>query len=218
MRAMIEPDERALVLRLLPQHLNLVSFSRMLDHLTDPSIDTRLVSSCRAIDELVIYEVDMLGGHAEFHIPGVEDHIFCGAAFCREGEELSIFGLFGRPPTVAEPRIERIDPANLHPGKRFLYERGATVDMSDQPLLGDTRFAPLLLMARVDLAGEVVQVRYVLEETKDTFRVASDDPDEIAALAAIRMADPRRSRNMSPRSKPRRPCSNSCSRYRAAFP
>jgi hypothetical protein len=185
MHSMIEPHEQAFVLSLLPQIHHVLSFSRMLDHITDPSVDTRLPSSCAAIEDLRIYGINMLGGPAEFRIPGAEDNIFCGAAFCKEGEELSIMGVFGRPRLKDKADIREVDPANIHPGKHFLHASGATFDLSDQPLFGDNRFAPLILLARVDIERSTTHVRMALEETRDTFTVLTDDPEQLTFAAKI---------------------------------
>ena len=45
MRAFIEPAEDAMILQILPQQESIVSFNKMLDHITDPGVDTS-ISKC----------------------------------------------------------------------------------------------------------------------------------------------------------------------------
>ncbi len=80
--AFLDLDEKVMVLKLLPQQENVITFGRLLDHITDPKMDTSVVSAISLMDELTIYEINMLGGHAEFKIPGAEEFVFCGSAFC----------------------------------------------------------------------------------------------------------------------------------------
>jgi hypothetical protein len=176
MQSFLEPDEQAMVLKLLPQQYDVLSFNRMLDHLTHPQTDLTIEPIARRLEELKIYNINMLGGYAEFKIPGSEQYVFCGLAACREDDELSLVGVFGRANPKPATKVEVADRANLFPGKQFLFEGVETVDMSDEALFGDSSFVPIILMARLDVTRGTIQVRYVLEETKDTYKVISDDP------------------------------------------
>lgn len=176
MRSFVEPDEKHMVLKLLPQDIGILSFNKLLDQLTDPNVNSDISISGRSLEELIIYQINMLGGHSRFVVPGSEDYVFCGMAFCREGKEISFIGVFGR--TNPNPNKDKgsMDPANLNPDKPFLKEMAESIDLSDQPLFGDPNFVPVILLSRVNYETGKVQMRSALEETKDTFGVFSDDP------------------------------------------
>lgn len=182
MSSFIEPDEQAMVLKLLEQQENVMSFNRMLDRITDPSVDTSLSSAVADLDELTIYEINMLGGHAEFKIPGNEAHVFCGLAICREGSDVSLLGVFGRSNPTPNARRKDLSSARLNPEKGFLSAHMKDADFGDQPLFGDDSYLPIILMARVDVVSGAVQSRIVMEESKAAFNVFSDDPDDIAYI------------------------------------
>lgn len=181
-RAFLDPAEDAFVLKLLPQKENVMSFNRMLDHITDPAVDTSIASSAAQMDELTIYEINMLGGHAEFKIPGSEQYVFCGVACCKDSGEVTLLGVFGRENPDPVKHREKLDPKYLNPEKPFLKEHSETADQGDQPLFGDEGYQPIILLARVDAEAGTVQSRMVLEELKDSFNVATDDPEEMDYL------------------------------------
>ncbi|WP_426260954.1 GIY-YIG nuclease family protein [Sphingomonas sp. DC1100-1] len=178
-RAFLDPAEDAFVLKLLPQQENVISFSRMLDNITDPSVDTSLANSSTQMDELTIYEMNMLGGHAEFKIPGSAQYVFCGVGCCKDSGEITLMGVFGRENPNPVRSREKLDPLYLHPEKSFLKQHAEAADLSDQPLFGDEGYQPIILLARVDVEAGTVQSRMVLEELKDTFSVSTDDPEDI---------------------------------------
>lgn len=184
MSAFIEPDGTVMVLKLLEQRENIMSFDRMLDHITDPSVDTSLSSTAKDLDELTIYEINMLGGHAEFKIPGDETHVFCGLAICREGTEVSLLGVFGRTNPTPNSHREDLAAGRLNPDKGFLASHMEKADLGDQPLFGDRGYLPIIVMAKVDVSTGSVQSRMVMEEAKDAFHVISDDPDDLAYFVA----------------------------------
>jgi len=176
MHSFVEPDEKALVLRLLPEKHYSLSFNVLLDRITDPNSDSSLERLAKSLDDLTVHEVNLLGGYAEFKVPGHEDFVFCGSAFCREGDELSIVGVFGKSnPDPQQKRIS-VSEVDLYPGKSFLHDGKEEIDVSDEALFGDKSFLPIILMTRIDTSKNKVQVRYVLIEKKDTFDVVTDDP------------------------------------------
>ena len=178
-RAFLDPAEDAFVLKLLPQKENVMSLNRMLDHITDPATDPLIASSAAHMDELTIYEINMLGGHAEFKVPGSEQYVFCGVACCRDSDEVTLLGVFGRENPLPVRHLEKPVPIQLNPEKAFLKEHAETADHSDQPLFGDDGYQPIILLARVDAEAGTVQSRMVLEELKDTFKVSTDDPEDM---------------------------------------
>ena len=179
LNSFLDIDASSMVLKLLPQQEHIISFGIMLDHITDPKIDTSVLTSLSSMEELKIYEVNMMGGHAEFRIPGAEEFVFCGSAFCLDGDEVAFMGVFGRAnpnPTTQKHRLRKVD---LYPGKEFLGEDGSEIDFSDQPLFGDNGYSPIILLTRVNVKDGKVQSRYILEEARDVFHVTTDNPEDL---------------------------------------
>lgn len=185
MSAFVEPDEKAMVLRLLPEKFITMSFHSLLDHVTSPEVDTKLEFVGKSLENLTIYEINMLGGYAQFQVPDAEEYIFCGSAFCREGDEISIVGIFGKSGRDRTERKDKINREMIYPGKEFLFEGVDDVDMTDETLFGDEDYVPIILMMRVDIAQDKVQVRYVLDEKKGTFNIITDDPQIVYDLNVL---------------------------------
>lgn len=181
-RAFTEPDETSFVLKLLPEKFCLLSFDYLLDKLTEPKGNHGWDEIVKDLDELTIYEYNIRGEFAPFDVSGVEDLVFAGVAFVRDGEELSLVAVLGM--RIAEKITEKLpfDKAAISAGKEFLMRGKKEIDYSDIGLLGDDRYRPLVLMTRINLSNGTSQVRYVLEERADVFDAASDDPDVILTL------------------------------------
>lgn len=176
MNAFVEPDEKTLVLRLLPERHYSLSFSKLLDRITDPTADNSIKTLSDELEELTIYELSLIGGYAGFRVPGQEDYVFCGFACCREGSELSVMGVFGKSNRDPREQTITVKDEDINPDKPFLRAKGDTLDVTDETLFGDESHSPVILMTRIDTENDKVQVRYVLLEKKDTFLVLSDDP------------------------------------------
>ncbi|OYW86031.1 MAG: hypothetical protein B7Z20_08015 [Sphingobium sp. 32-64-5] len=184
MRSFVDPDDEALILKLLPERVYSVTMNRLLDHVTDPSIEGPLQHLLTDLEELTIYEINMLGGVSDFSILGHEDFVFCGCAFVREGNELSLMGVFGRK--NPQRQVSKTSTAGAAvDGKEFLFEGRDEIDTSDHALFGDERFQPVILMVRIDLANATTQARYVFEEKVESFIIASDDPDTLEFLRSV---------------------------------
>ncbi|MEG3175990.1 GIY-YIG nuclease family protein [Sphingomonas sp. RB3P16] len=190
MHSFVEPDEKTLVLRLLPEKHFSLTFNKMLDRITDPHLSPSLRGLTRSLDEFTIYELSLLGGYAEFNVPGNEEFVFCGGAFSREGDELSVIGVFGRSNPNPHTGKMKFDAVDIYPGKEFLSKGKDEIDVTDEGLFGDAAFVPIILMTRIDTRNDKVQVRYVLKEQKDTFDVMTDDPQVAEFLIAKRDATP----------------------------
>lgn len=117
LNSFLDLDETAMVLKLLPQQENVIAFGRLLDHITDPSVDVSVLSAVPMMEELTVYEINMMGGHAEFKIPGAEEFVFCGSAFCLEGDEVAFMGVFGRANPNPTSRKENLREVDIYPGK-----------------------------------------------------------------------------------------------------
>lgn len=195
MRSFVDPDDEALILKLLPERTYSITINRLLDHITDPNIDGSLKRLLTELEELTIYEINMLGGFSEFSLPGHENFIFCGCAFVREGAELSIMAVFGRK--NPERRTSKMSSEGAAvAGKAFLFEGRDEIDSSDEALFGDEGFQPVILMARIDLENATTQARYVLEEQVQSYTIGSDDPDLLDFLREVPNGDERISRGL----------------------
>lgn len=181
MRSFVDPDDDALILKLLPERPFSITINRLLDHLTDPSVDTTPSNFIPDLEELTIYEVNMLGGFSDFSLPGHEDFIFCGCAFVREDTELSLMGLFGRKNPEPKISMSPVDELPV-PGKEFLLNGRKEINTSDDALFGDKEFQPVILMMRMDLERGTTQARYVFHEQVDSFSIGSDDPEMLEYL------------------------------------
>lgn len=187
LNAFVEPDEIALVLRLLPENHYSVNLDTVLEALTDPAFEKDLPSLTTVTDELAIYEYHISGGYTEITL-GSFPLTFHGAAFVREGAELSVIGLFGRK--VDKLAVGKIERGNIktYPGKSFLEEMG-DVDISDIELIEGSHLVPLVVMSRIDVEKNNTQVRYIFHEKKDNFDVITDDPNVLNDMKVIGMDD-----------------------------
>lgn len=159
--------------------------NQLLEHVTDPKNDGTLSDLISDLDELTVYEINMLGGFSDFIIPGHENFVFCGCAHVREQNELSIMALFGRKNLNRQTSKTAVADCPPVEGKEFLVRGREEINTSDSDLFGDERFQPVILLTRIDLANETTQARYVLEEQIEAFSIATDDPDTLEDLRAV---------------------------------
>lgn len=172
LRSFVEPDEIAMSLNLLEERFYQFNLFDYIDFVTGPTVSSTAQEA--DFEELVIYELNSLGAFSSVSLPGFESLIFCGAALVREGNEISILGIFGNDVENFEP-MDQIDPASIPAQRRELLKEGAQ-DHSAELLFDSDKFYPLLVMSRIDLSSHTTQVRYLLHESKDAFRVITDDP------------------------------------------
>jgi hypothetical protein len=185
LRSFVDPDDISLVLKLLPERSFSVSLNRLLDHITDSKVDGALSRLQTELEELTVYEINMLGGFSDFILPGHEDFVFCGCGLVRENTELSIIALFGRKNPDRQVSKTPVVGSTAWPGKDFLWKDRTEYDSSDSDLFGDARFQPVILLTRIDLANQTTQARYVLEEQVEAFSIATDDPDTLEDLRQV---------------------------------
>ena len=125
-------------------------------------------------EELKIYELNSAGSFTQVILPDFDDIVFCGAAIVREGDELSIMGVFGNKLAnfkgVGEIRLDTIPPAR----REFVGD--GPWDLSAELLFDDENFYPLLALARIDGRSKTIQAQYVMHELKSNYRVVTDDP------------------------------------------
>lgn len=172
MRSFVEPDDKAMILKLLDERHFQFNLMDYLDFATSSAADGLIVPE--KFDELTIYELNSLGSFAQVVLPGFEDSIFCGAAIVREGDEFAIMGVFGNS---AAKFIEQsgFDYNSIPEARREFIPDGEK-DFSAEPLFGSEEFYPLIALTRIDARDQKVEAQYLLHESRDSFRVVTDDP------------------------------------------
>lgn len=184
LRSFMEPDEKALILNLLPEKYYSASLDTVLEYMTDPKSNAKIEAASKNLEDLVVYELNMLGGYAEFVIPGHNDMVFCGSAVVRDDTELSIMSVFGLHNPHPTKKVMPAKDVEFDEDRQFLLEDKDEFDFSDHSLFGDITFKPILLLQRIDLTGPNVQVRYVMKEKVDSFDIYTDDPNLLEDLNA----------------------------------
>ncbi len=124
---------------------------------------------------MAIYELNMFGGYADFRLPGYEDFIsavlLLFASRRAVNNECFWQNVVEENDESSSALISEIDPK-----KQALIGDKTTLDMKRDDLFGDEDFQPIILLSRISLSEEKVQVRYVLDERKEGFLVWTDDP------------------------------------------
>ncbi|MHC6152735.1 GIY-YIG nuclease family protein [Bradyrhizobium elkanii] len=182
MRAFVTPDEKAMVLRLLDEKFFQFNLLDYLDFVTSASLDPKI--ALRDFDELTIYELNNAGSFAQVVLPGFENLVFCGAAIVREGTEFSIMGVFGNRRSLFVEGPE-IDPSEIRPQKREFIGDGPW-DQTAEALFDNEAYYPLIALTRVDVGEKLIHAQYILHETKQSFRITTDDPDVMLDVESYR--------------------------------
>jgi hypothetical protein len=173
LQAFVEPHERALLLKILPEVFHSLDLNFILDKLTDPNrpSDSKELMSLR---EGIIYHANIPGSYQSLQFVGDDRLAFYGAAFVRHGEELSIIGVAAKD--GRETGLEPFDFADgeLDPDRQFLRLDRATIDRNHAEFYESENLYPLIFLTRVDLARKTTMVRFILEEMKDIFAIYSD--------------------------------------------
>lgn len=185
MREFVEPDEHALVLRLLEERYYSVGINYILESITNPSAGGIYTGLKEILEESIIYQLNIYGGYAELGVAGDNEIVLYGMACVRDQDELSIMAVLGK--TGSEFKYEKLDYSNVWPGKEFLLKDSTEVDMGDIGIFDSDDIKPIVVMCRVTLSDHKVQARYVLEEKKDAFVILTDDPQ---ALEDMRLMSP----------------------------
>ncbi|GAA6199606.1 GIY-YIG nuclease family protein [Aquicoccus sp. SU-CL01552] len=174
LREFVEPDDAALVLKILPEKHYSLDPNYVLDCLTDPSIKRR-PSDLYQLDEAVNYMVSMPGGYDDLQLSGLKDFGLFGWAFVRHGDEVSVFALGARPSPKRDVEAIPVEQTNIDPRKPFLRDSiGATIDPNLDEFFDRPELYPLMLMSKIDLRRGNTVVRYVLIEKRQSFDVVTD--------------------------------------------
>ncbi|TAX72811.1 GIY-YIG nuclease family protein [Rhizobium leguminosarum] len=182
LQAFVEPDDRALLLRILPERFHSLDLDYILEKLTDP---TRTVGSenLMALREGEIYHLHIPGSYQGLQFTGNEGLAFYGAAFVRHGEELSILGIAAKE--GRETGLLPVDVADgiVDPERAFLTSLKERLDQNHQPFYDSDNLYPLVFLTRIDLTRKTTMVRFILEERKDTWSVYSDSREIYTYMA-----------------------------------
>jgi hypothetical protein len=185
LQAFVEPHERALLLKILPEVFHSLDLNFILDKLTDPSrlTDAKQLMSLR---EGVIYHVNIPGSYQSLQFVGNDRLAFYGAAFVRHGEELSIIGVAAKEGRETGFAPFDFADGDLDPDRQFLRLDRATIDRNHAEFYENDSLYPLVFLTRVDLARKTTMVRFILEEMKDIFAVYSDSREMYTYMAKAR--------------------------------
>jgi hypothetical protein len=188
LQAFVEPHERALLLKILPEVFYSLDLNSILDKLTDPDrvADTKLLLSLR---EGVIHHVNIPGSYQSLRFVGNDDLAFYGAAFVRHGDELSIIGVAARDGRETGLEPIDIDDGDLDAERQFLRLNRETLDSNHAEFYeGDTLY-PVVFLTRIDLVRKTTMVRYILDERKDMFEIFSDSRDMYTYMSKVKKMD-----------------------------
>ncbi|WP_439374952.1 GIY-YIG nuclease family protein [Bradyrhizobium sp. DASA03120] len=172
LRSFVTPDDRAYVLKLLEEKFFQLNLLDYIDFVTGPSCKSSV--ELDSFEELAIYELNSAGSFAQVVLPGFDNLVFCGAAIVREDSEIAIVGVFGNSRSL----FVQGDPLTadmIRPAKRQFVGDGPW-DLGAEKLFDSEAYYPLIAMTRIDARKRRIEARYIMHETKDTFRVTTDDP------------------------------------------
>ncbi|MEL6799851.1 MAG: GIY-YIG nuclease family protein [Pseudomonadota bacterium] len=183
LREFVEPDDGALVLKILPEKHYSLDPNYVLDSLTDPSVQRR-ASDLYQLEEAEIYMVSMPGGYDDLQLAGLEDFGLFGWAFIRHGDEVSVFALGAKTSPERDKEPVPAEKASIDPRKEFLRESmGETIDFNFDEFFDRPELYPLMLMSKIDLSRGNTVVRYVLTEKKQSFDVVTDSRELYTDMA-----------------------------------
>jgi hypothetical protein len=173
MHAFVEPDDRALLLKILPEEFHSLELDYVLEKLTDP---TRAVGSHKlmALPEGVIYHMHIPGSYQSLQFTGNVGLGFYGAALVRHGDEVSIMGLAAKDGRETGREPVDADEGVFDPDRAFLTNLKKRLDQDHQAFYDAENLYPLVFLTRIDLSRKTTMVRFLLEERKDSFTVYSD--------------------------------------------
>lgn len=174
LREFVEPDDDALVLKILRERHYSLDPNYVLDSLTDPSAQ-RLATDLYKLEEAVIYMTSMPGGYDDLQLSGLSDFGLFGWASVRHGDELSVFALGARTSPSRDAKAVPVEHKNIDPRKSFLLDgMGETIDDNFDEFFDRPELYPVMLMSKIDLRRGNTVVRYVLTEKRQSFDVVTD--------------------------------------------
>ena len=182
MRDFVEPDDQALVLRILPEEFYSLDVGFILEKLTDPN-SSNSFDALLNLKQSVIYHLNFLGGFESLQIVGAEDVAIFGTAFVRHGDVLSVFSIAAKEGRTVDLELVPVEDANLDPRRPFLKRESGFIDYNHDQFYDYPDLFPIVFLARFDLRRGSTLMRYILEEKKDSFSVFTDDREMYTDLA-----------------------------------
>lgn len=180
LRDFVEPDDDALVLKILPENHFSVDLNFIFDRLTDPATQ-REAGDLFELEEGIIHSVAVPGGYEDLQFVGVKQLALFGWSCVRHGDELSIFALTAK--NNPDKDLEPIDASEWtqDPSKPFLPD--GPRDLNHEEFYDYPWLYPIVFLMRVDLSRGTTLVRYILTERKQSFDVVTDNRETYTFLA-----------------------------------
>lgn len=185
LQAFVEPHERTLLLKILPEVFYSLDLNGVLDKLTDPTriADTKQLLSLR---EGVIYHVNIPGSYQALRFVGHDNLAFYGAAFVRHGDELSIIGVAAKDGRKTGLEPVDINDGDLGPDRQFLRMNRETINRNHAEFYEGDSLYPVVFLTRIDLFRKTTMIRFMLEEMEDLFTVYSDSRDMYTHMSKVK--------------------------------
>lgn len=183
LRDFVEPDDEALVLKILPEKHYSLDPNYVLENLTDPFAQ-RPASDLYQLEEALIFMVSMPGGYDDLQLAGLDDFGLFGWAFVRHGHEVSVFVLGARTSPNRDAEKVPFDRADIDLQKPFLRDWiGETIDNNPDEFFDRPELYPVMLMSKIDLNRGNTVVRYALSEKRQSFDVVTDSREMYTDMA-----------------------------------
>ncbi|MDU8928304.1 GIY-YIG nuclease family protein [Alisedimentitalea sp. MJ-SS2] len=182
-REFVEPDDGALVLKILPEKHYSLDPNFILDQLTDPTTE-RSAEDLYGLEERTIYMVSAPGGYDDLQFSGVADLAVFGWAFIRYGDEISVFVLGAKRSADRKEEKIKVEEAGLDPRKPFLKKSvGEDIDFTLDEFFDRPELYPVILLSKIDISRGTTVVRYMLTERRRSFEVITDSRELYSDMA-----------------------------------
>ena len=184
MEAFLEYKPEYSMFRLRDEKEHLFSFVEFLDYVTSSDAVEDIRKVLQYIEEGIIYSYNVVNdpGEITFSINNGTEFGVGGASLVRYGSEVNILLLSGEKTDFAvaseelEKEISSMDKLMVPRGKESL--RPADDRKREAvPLLGNNQFWQSIVLTRIDFEDMTQNVRYVMKDLGDSFRILTDDVD-----------------------------------------
>jgi len=164
--------------KLLPEKDHLFSFLEFLDYVTSNNAPSNIGEVLQNLEDSIIYSYNITNspGDITFSIDRGSEYGFGGVSLVRHGNEVCILLLAGQKTDLTErtKTLQGKIEGQPSPGKESIKPADDKVREA-VPLLGNRQFWQTIVLTRIDLEFNSMDVRYVLTDCGDHFRIESDD-------------------------------------------
>jgi hypothetical protein len=166
------------IFKLYPEKEHLFSSLQFLDYATSPNSPDDVREVLQSIEDSVIYSYNIINSPEDITFStndGIE-YAIGGSTIIRHGTEVCVLLLAGQKTDLTERTRElaELPKGNYFPGKELITPAEDLVREA-VPLLGNKQFWQKLVLSRFDLETATFDVRYVLTDAGDHFRIETDD-------------------------------------------